>query len=453
MLNRWICIVLMAALLGLFSSAPVTAEEKSTVEEILDILKNRGVINQDEHDQLLERAKAEEAEERPPNAFRVYWKDGIRMDSNDKRFKLKLGGRIMTDFANINADDDTENFLGGDETGTGVEFRRARIYFQGTIYDRLEFKSQFDFAGGDADFKDMYVGLKDIPYVGHIRVGHMKEPFSLEELTSSKYITFMERGLPNAFAPGRNTGITFFNNPLEERLGWSLGFYREADDFGDGFDDDTEYNLTARLRGLPWYADEGRRLVHVGFSYSHKFRDEGDPTTLRFRARPEAHLSEFRYVDTGDFLSDGADLLNPELAVVYGPFSIQGEYMYAMTDSAPFDDPEFWGFYVFGSYFITGENRAYRMSSGSFGRVKPKHNFLEDGGLGAWEIAFRYSYLDLTDNRLGEVDGEGGNLGDFTAGINWYLNPNLRVMLNYVFADLDDVGDTHIVQSRFQIDF
>ena len=110
--------------------------------------------------------------------------------------------------------------------------------------------------------------------------------------------------------------------------------------------------------------------------------------------------------------------------------------------------PNFQGFYVYGSYFLTGENRVYKTSSGAFDRMSPKRNFDGNGGLGAWEIALRYSNLDLND-----ADFSGGELDDFTVGVNWYLNPNTRFMWNYVFADLDDIGDTNIFQTRFQIDF
>ena len=118
-------------------------------------------------------------------------------------------------------------------------------------------------------------------------------------------------------------------------------------------------------------------------------------------------------------------------------------------DSTVGGDPQFNGFYAFASYFLTGEHRPYSTSSGTFAGIKPKQNFLDGkGGLGAWEIAARYSQLDLNDEGI-----DGGKLGDFTFGLNWYLNPNYRVTFNYVFADLKDVGDTHILGMRFQVAF
>jgi phosphate-selective porin OprO/OprP len=191
--------------------------------------------------------------------------------------------------------------------------------------------------------------------------------------------------------------------------------------------------------------NRGRQLLHLGLSYGHKFRNN-DP--VRFRQRPEAHLSPVRFVDTASFASDGIDLINPEVALVYGPFSLQGEYLHAFAQASEAKDPDFDGVYVYGSYFLTGENRVYKTSDGAFDRVNPSQNFDGNGGLGAWEVGLRYSHLDFDEN-----DFSAGELGDLTVGINWYLNPNVRFMWNYVLADLDDVGDTNIFQTRFQVDF
>ena len=80
--------------------------------------------------------------------------------------------------------------------------------------------------------------------------------------------------------------------------------------------------------------------------------------------------------------------------------------------------------------------------------MSPRRNFDCKGGPGAWEVAVRYARLDLDDSTV-----TGGTLDDFTVGLNWHLNPNVRMMLNYVRANLDGVGDSNIFQSRFQIDF
>ncbi len=393
--------------------------------------------------ELEERLGAMEEEQAQAGTFRAYWKEGLRFDSTDGAFKLKVGGRIQNDWAFFEQDRRLENQVGNMQDGT--EFRRARLYISGTVYDRVDFKIQYDFAGGETEFKDVYLGLNRLPVVGNVRVGHFKEPFGLEVLTSSKYNTFMERGLPNGLPPFRNTGIMFQDHELDERMTWAVGLFRDADSYGDG-SGDGEYNVTARVTGLPVYEDEGGRLAHVGIAYSHRNLDND----LRFRERPESHLAE-RLVDTGEFDADNMDLLGLEAAMVYGPGSIQAEYVQAMVDGDNGTDPDFAGYYVEASYFLTGEHRNYKRSAASFDRLRPKNNFLgKEGGLGAWQVAARYSHIDLSDSGI-----RGGELDTVAAGLNWYLNPNTRVTWNYVFADPSDKysGDANIFQMRFQIDF
>jgi phosphate-selective porin OprO/OprP len=370
----------------------------------------------------------------------AYWKSGLRMDTADKQFRLKIGGRIMNDWVWWDASDELETGV-GDDIEDGTEFRRARLYIAGEVYEHVIFKAQYDFAGGDAAFKDVFVGLKDIPVVGIVRVGHFKEPFSLEELTSSKYITFMERSLPNAFAPSRNTGLGFLTTLLDERMTLAAGVFRETDDFGDDTGD--TYQFAGRATGTPLFVDDGEQLVHLGFSYRHTNADSDE---LRFRQRPEVHISP-RFVDTDAFAADSANTYDFEAAAVFGPLSVQGEYMLADVDSSATGDPTFDGWYAYATWFLTGEHRVYDAAEGAFDRVKPHRNFLQ-GGPGAFELGVRYSTIDLDDG-----EARGGELDDITAGLNWYLNPNTRVMLNYVRADVDGVGEANAFQTRFQIDF
>jgi phosphate-selective porin OprO/OprP len=170
------------------------------------------------------------------------------------------------------------------------------------------------------------------------------------------------------------------------------------------------------------------------------------------------------------------DVIDPEIALVFGPFSAQAEYIYVsatnVTDTtgaalAANHNAAFNGWYGQASYFITGEHRPYNKTpsptdyQGSFGRIIPNCNFNPlTGGIGAWEVAFRVSQLNLSDISAGFDDGRETN---FTVGVNWYLNPNVMVKLNYVHADvtahtqpygqLTSNGSDNIFESRFQIAF
>lgn len=363
------------------------------------------------------------------------WSKGLRLNSEDKDFKFKIGGRIMADFAFFDVDADSGTPLDG--LMDGNEFRRARLYFAGTIYDNIDFKAQYDFAGGDADFKDVYIKYNLLP-IG-IKVGHFKEPFGLEEITSSKYITFMERSTPTeAFSPSRNTGVGVGSTALDNQLTWAVGAFRESDGFGDG--EGSNYHWTGRVTATPWSNEDQSNLLHVGGSVSYR-----DVDGQRYRSRPESHLAP-RVVDTGEFGVDSALICGLEAAVVLGPLSFQGEYMLANTDSDDGSDPDLSGYYAFVSWFVTGDMRPYKSSAGAFSRVSPDAN--AGDGSGAIELAARYSSLDLSD---GTVDG--GEVDDVTLGVNWYLNPNARIMVNYVNSDADENGEVDVFQTRFQVDF
>lgn len=360
------------------------------------------------------------------------WSNGFNVQSADGRFKLKFGGRLQGDYTFVSADD-----VFGD-LEDGFEFRRARLFFSGVVYDRVEFKAQYDFAGGDASAKDLYVGL--LNDWGTLRFGHYKEYFSLEEQTSSKYITFLERSLPvEAFSPSRNAGVGVHGSS-GDRFNWGVGAFYDADDFGESVDEDNT-NLTGRFAFRPIHSDDGTRVLHLGVAASQQERDG----TLRFRTRPEAHLSS-RLVDTGSFEGDSSTLLGGEVAGVFGPFWFASEYIQADTDAPAVGDPTFDGGYAQAGWFLTGESRAFKASSGAFDRNKPKADYGK--GAGAWEIAVRYSTIDLTDAGV-----TGGEQSDVTAALNWYLNPVTRLMLNFVRADVDDVGEADFFLVRWQIDF
>jgi len=399
-----------------------------------------------------------EAKERD---WRVYWDDGFYIKRKDNNFDMKIGGRLMLDGAIIDPDNRTKEAF-PDLSGNVARVRRARIYFLGTFYQNYDYKFQLDFYQlPDLLYKDVYIGRKNIPYVGNIRVGHQFEPFSLEEDTSTKYITFMERALPTlAFYPSRNTGLFLFNAPLNKRLWWGAGAFKPVeDDAPFDFSGHSGWNASARIAGLPWFEDE-TKLLHLGLGYIHKFRSDSteEDKRLEFKTQPEFRFTE-NMVNTGKLISDGADIIAPEVALVFGPFSLQGEYFDVRVDRDRGGNLNFSGFYVFASYFITGESRHYDASKAAFGPVNPKKNFdLKTGlGLGAWEVALRYSYIDLNDE-----DIQGGEEKNFTAGLNWYLNPNVRIMFNYIFAHVEDSnagaqflreGDTNIFQMRFQIEW
>ena len=405
------------------------------------------------------------AEEATSSLAQIDFDKGLKAAIADGDIEVNFGGRVMYDFGFQDADRNLDANTAGSPPGSaiwefrdGSEFRRARLYAKGTLYDTVDFKVNYDFAGGDADFKDVYMQV-DARFA-KVRAGHFYEPFGLEELTSSKYMTFNERGLTSALVPSRNGGLMLHDSlDGDVPFTWAAGIFRNTNDFGDdkvnnngdGNEESGAYNGTARVTVAPVFNKDEGQVVHLGLAASLRTDDDG--RTNRFRVAPENHFSP-RLADTGSIASDGYNLYGAEAAWTQGPISLQGEYMMADVDQIGASTANFSAYYFLASFFLTGEHRPYK--NGLFQRVKPKNN-LGQGGSGAWELTARYSSVDLNDAGV-----QGGELTGITGGVNWYLNPNARVMLNYVHAELDNApvavvpagkGELDAILLRFQFDF
>jgi phosphate-selective porin OprO/OprP len=153
---------------------------------------------------------------------------------------VAVGGRIFTDTATFSQNGaslaQAGNFL------NGIEIRRARVYLKGEAFDVVDYKLQFelasrttipDFPGvgqslgvGQMDFKDVYVTVKELPFLGNVRVGHFKTPFGLENLTSHRFATFTERAMiSEGELEGRRAGIMAFDHSQSERSTWAIGAF------------------------------------------------------------------------------------------------------------------------------------------------------------------------------------------------------------------------------------
>ena len=388
---------------------------------------------------------AQDEAKKDPFEFTAKWSDGLKFESSDKAFSLKVGGRLMYDFVFPDADDEVEAKAGDFDALSGM--RRLRVEMGGTIWENVFYYNSIDFSDVDYAYKDNYVGIKKLPYVGHLQVGVFKAPVGLEELSTSKGITFTERSIAtNAFAPAHQHGVMLYNGYYDNRLNWWLA---DLWDGGTGVSR-PQHGFVARVTGVPWMDKESDALLHVGASINMPSQDT---ETDRFRARPETPFTP-RTLDTKTISADSERIFGLEAALKRGPLSVQAEYFDASIDghedagSPP--DPNFTGWYAAASYFLTGESRSYK--EGAFGKPKPKANFDGKGGTGAFEVALRYSRVDLDD------DGVQGGVGDdITLGLNWYLNPNARIMLDYVTHDVrwdsDTDGNVNSVIVRFQVDF
>ena len=268
----------------------------------------------------------------------VYWEDGLHLIGPQENLDLLWNVKIDGDVGNINADRELQaafSGLGDDH----ADLRRLNLALMGRWIGVLEYKLEVDFSDARS-IKDEWIRFTGNETLRHFIFGHVKEPFSLENLTSSTYTTFMERSLPTvAFSPGRNLGAVAVGTARGGALTWSFGYYLNTGSTslnGQGKDKFSEGNggdLAIRVTGLPQYEEDGRRLMHLGFSWSHGFRDgDREDPNAQLRTRPESFLTDVRLVDTGNLVNHRRDLVAIETAWVNGPLSFQGEYFHAFVE-------------------------------------------------------------------------------------------------------------------------
>lgn len=390
------------------------------------------------------------ADVRPPAPPRVelIWRP-------DEPLNLKptfqLRGRIEAEATTAAQSDENREAVGDLTKGYG--FRRVRLGAQGTIGDSVSWISEIELAGGNVRLRDMFIGLDAVPGVRQIRVGHFREPYSLDGMTSSNFMTFLERSPLNTISPARNWGVCGYWWPDDERVLFSTGVFRDrTDSNGQSLGNGNNWAYTTRLTGLPIYEPDGDvfRLVHVGGAFSQRRPPDG---VIRFAPRTGSNLLTVEDNPSSPFLpavdipASNYQLYNLQAAGVYGPFSVQGEWSAAGVQRT--DDGFLFvhGIYVAASYFATGEHRGYNRTRGSFDQVdvlRPAIRSRSDprGGFGAVELTARFSYMDFSSPNVpadSNGDPSGTRLYDATLGTNWYLNRFTRIMFNYTASIPDKV--------------
>lgn len=401
----------------------------------------------------------------------AYWDNGFRLESSDKRFRLHVGGDAQIDSTWLIGPDGVFAVPGGGLNGVGNSsatfLRRARFRFEGDVYEQFDYLVQYDFANatneneGDnpPSFGDLssapvpvgvWVQVRDLPYLGAVRVGQQKKPIGMTNNTSHRAIPFMERpdnhdAFYAPFDAGFALGVSSRHVAESGRATWQLGVYRPmTNTFGVALNKGV---YGGRVTALPVFDGDGRQLVHVGFGAMSGELPEGQ---LRVRARPVLRngpgFAVPILVDTGNIPGSRQHTLAPEFAAVVGSWTIQAEWAGQFLTSASVNDQPmgtvfYHGGYVEVLYFLTGEHQPYEQRDGVFGRVIPRTNFHAVQGdgcrtYGAWQVGARFSYVDVTDKAV-----DGGRVFDWTLGVNWYLNPNMRVQMNYILEHRDGPQD------------
>ena len=323
--------------------------------------------------------------------------------------------------------------LNGEPEGAQITLRRAKLSYARRISSDWRFKVTGDYTrGGGLEASDSYVS-----YSGWDRtlltLGITDPPFSLESISQSSALTFMERGLPVAALAERRSGsVTALRRNKNSILNASLVLFNVSQD-----------NLREDGQGIILhYVHSPIRIahaesVHLGATLSYRFN--ADESSTQFRSRPEIATVNDYYVDTGP-IDDARNVtrLGLEASQVAGRFSWQSEILAARVERSGMDAVNFWGAYVLASWFLTDDTRNYNFGAGDYEKVHVNAPLLK-GGKGAFELAFRASLVDLTDESV-----IGGKEKNISFGLNWYVNRHIRFMTNVIkVLDVDRPGSEY----------
>ena len=442
---------------------------------------------------------------------------GIKVKSS-KGNQFKIGGRLMFDY------DSYDDFWGSDDAEEN-EIRRSRITLSGKSGKNWSYKftTNIDHESSDSD-GDPDKDLVDTGYIKYsskpmyAMLGKYKRPGMLEERTSSKWVSTIERSIINELSGATIGKPSFggisvgFATKGDMPMSGAIGVYDDEIDEDDGSD---VYGVGARFSIMPKFGDNS--FLHAGASF---YTVDYKGNDLRMRTRMGVHTTG-RPFETNKHETDDVDQFGVELAYVNGPFSLQGEFMNVESDgtnnaacgasgtytpaserdgssaaayledsegnkvqalqifaadvntddddttdlqtelnalehgddetfpgytvvnpdlrSEAFSsvpdhtcDLEMDGFYLQAAYTLTGETRGYKAGSGAFAAIKPKN----EGG--AWELVARYEDAEV------DVPGRSlsADLERLVLGVNWYVNKNVKFMLNYVDSEVDGCSET-----------
>ena len=384
---------------------------------------------------------------------------------------MQLFGRVHTDYWSFPKHNAGINLLEGGDPQDRFGFRRLRIGVQGNVTDNMIYKIAVEFAGGNnTEFRDAYLGFTDLPIFGTMYIGNHKRPYGLDQLNSSRYNVFMERplGIEAFNQDARRLGIS--GNRVSKDLCTNVRFgiweQTKTQNTAKYIGDNYQLEVAGRYARTLWWdkASNGRGYGHVAVSGSYAFPDGlgGASNAARYRTRPEGR-STSQWIDTGVIAgAKETTLVGVEGVLNVGPVQLVGEYQVADVERFGAFGPHvvMHGGYFYASYFLTGEHMPWDRKTGTLGKIVPFENFFSvcdcDGhrqrGMGAWQVAARFSFADLTDDNI--IGGEGSSM---TLGLNWYWNQYARAQINYIVGDIDRQaaggGDYQIFGARFMIDF
>ncbi len=353
------------------------------------------------------------------------FKDGIYIEDASGNWKLQLNGRVQADYRNYSPDAFAADTFSMRRTRLGVSLAFLKHY---------ALRVEGEYAGGSTALTYGYLDLNWWK-AAQIRIGQFKPSYGLERSMSANFIDFQERSLAdNLLGATFDRGLMVYGTPLRGTH-YSIAVVNGSGQNADDSSSAKDTMLRATGNAAEW-VKWNNAVLHVGGFYGRGKQANG---LAALSARTEALGTAF--FTTANAFSNDIDRTRGgvELALAYGPMKLQGEYIRADYEGTNIERG-LSAWYTSITWLMSGERYADAYKNGGFGRIKPKQNFvLLAEGSGAFELGVRYSQFDAsgftTANTVGTGQLKAGLTNEanaWTLGAKWILNPNARLMLNYV---------------------
>lgn len=379
-------------------------------------------------------AQAEEPRPPAPPGVTAGWRDGFFIQSDDGVFRLQIGMLVHADGRFVPGDDHdavTDTFL----------VRRARPYLRGRFAQRFEFFLAPEFAGGNLVLQDAYIDTVLSPLF-RIRAGKAKTPFGLERAHAASNFLFLERALPSALAPNRDVGIQVLGDRTNGTFSYMAGVLNGAPD-GASNDVDTSdsKDVAGRVVVRPFAARTASPLRGLGVGLGVSAGRQSGAAALPYLRTASVQQPFFQY--SGATADGVRTRYSPQLLYYYKAFGGFAEYVHSelpIRKGNARADVAHDAWQVAASLVLTGE-----AATDAGAGVRPKANFDFGGGHpGAVQLAARYHALDIDDRAFAlDLAAKGASRGAaaWTVGLNWFLTPNLKYVVNFERTVFDGEAD------------
>ncbi len=416
----------------------------------------------DQKVRVIERKWELQEEKNKENANVSVGKEGFVLRSGDKKYELKIRGLVHAD----------GRFFVGQPQSLGVSTfvaRRVRPSLEGKVGEYFDFRILPDFGNGSTSLLDAYGDIKLLPEL-KFRIGKFKEPVGLERLQPVDKISFVEFGFPTSLVPNRDVGIQVFGDIKEGIASYAVGVFNGVADGASGdVDSNDGKDIAARVFFQPFLKTNVEALKGLGVGVAGTYGKQSGTTAVPGLPsyRTPGQQVFYRYVNTPAAGATPANIATsagkvyriiPQANYYWGPFGFQGEYVrstHDVQDSAGRNRVTHQAWQTAATYVLTGEKASYK-------GLKPKNNFKLGAGWGAFELAGRYQELRIDPNAFPDfasITASARRARGFTAGLNWYLNENVKLVGNYEQTAFQGGAATgnrpneKVIQSRLQVAF